>query len=352
MKKTTITINGRLYDAITGMPVKTINKAQSLVNAGTPLAAHGGPQNLRRFSDIAPKLAPATLKPHRPSTPQAAAATLHAHPQKSTTLNRQAIKKPHPVITTGEQSAPQTPVKAHTRSPLISRFAQNAALQPAPQLVEEDPQVPADAPPQIAPMHPHVAKVLAKRAPPPAQPTGKELKELLIRERLAQVDTSKPKTERKGFFARKPKLASILVSSLSLLILGGYFSYINLTNISMRVAANRAGIDASFPNYRPSGYSIDGPITYAPGEVSINYKSNTNDTGFTLTQKASEWDSQAVLDNFVRKQSSNYLTVQERGITVYTYNSKAVWVNGGLLHTIEGNATLSSDQVLKIATSL
>jgi hypothetical protein len=46
------------------------------------------------------------------------------------------------------------------------------------------------------------------------------------------------------------------------------------------------------------------------------------------------------------------LTYSERGLTVYTYGSKAAWVNGGILYTLNGNAPLNSDQILKIASSM
>lgn len=353
MRKTTITINGRLYDAVTGMPIKQPETpAAQPASVAKPQQAQ---QPMRRFSDITPKAAP--VKPLTPAAHPArqhhSATHVHQKPQRSVTLNRELTKKPEPAVQATPAPAAQPAETTPTRSPHISRFATPMAPAPVAVPVTDDLPTPPE-PPQATPIHPHVIKALqhrqATQAPAPHH-SSKELKEMLIKEQLAQVSTQ-PEKPKKGFFARQPKLASVLVSSLSLLILGGYFSYINLTNISMRVAANRAGIEANFPTYRPSGYSLDGPITYAPGEVSINYRSNTNNNGFTLTQKASEWDSQAVLDNFVRKQSSNYLTIQERGITVYTFSNKAAWVNGGLLHVVEGNATLSSDQILRLATSL
>ena len=120
----------------------------------------------------------------------------------------------------------------------------------------------------------------------------------------------------------------------------------------MRVAATRAGISANYPNYQPDGYHFAGPITYQPGEVTIDFKSNTNDNGFAIKQKASNWDSQAVLDNYVNKQTGTYLTYQERGLTIYSFGNRAAWVNGGLLYTIDGDAPLNSDQLLRIATSM
>lgn len=338
MSKTTITINGRLYDAITGMPV---NKPQSLTqsNLASLHSTAKQPQPASNiFSDVSKttQMHNAVKRPAHVST----AHSVHASPQRSQTLNRQAIKKP-------------TPINSHTRSPLIRHF-DKANIQPVTAQPQQAPQIPPSSPPpdhlippQTSPLHAKLAPANNNKA---AYLSGKQLKEQLIKERLAEA--TPPAKAKKSFFMRKPRLASILASTLSLLILAGYFTYLNLSNISMQIASSKAGISARFPNYQPSGFSLSGPITYAPGEVNINYKSNSNDNGFTLTQKAADWDSQAVLDNYVRKQSSTYLTFQERGITIYTFSNKAAWSNGGMLYTLDGNASLSSDQILRLASSL
>ncbi|HEU5187947.1 MAG TPA: hypothetical protein VFT87_05610 [Candidatus Saccharimonadales bacterium] len=343
MTKTTITINGRLYDAITGMPAAGPAHLPAKKTTQPTKAAS------RQFNDIVPnKAAQVNRSEVAPSR------AMHQHPQRSQTLNRQAIKKP-----AQKQHEHQPKHEEPTRSPLISHFAEAdaaATTQPnPPQEQQHAPQPDHLIPPHTTPLHPSAIKAMqqsAMQAAPKAAlyQSSKQLKEQLIKERLAEVSTEKP--PKKSFFARRPRMASVLASTLSLLILGGYFTYINLSNISMRVASTRAGVNAEFPNYQPSGYGISGPITYAPGEVSIHYKSNTNDNGFTLTQKTANWDSQAVLDNYVRKQSNTYLTFQERGITVYTFNNKAAWANGGLFYTVEGDANLSSEQVLRLASSL
>ena len=328
-KTTTITINGRLYDAVTGMPVQ--HASQHNVAPLQPARAFSDVGPSRSVSHItpAPRRAPIAPESRNQSHPNAQA--VHKRTQKSETLFRKALKKP--VATEA------------TRSPLISRF-KTTIVQP----VEAEVPKPADDMPQTTKMHPMVAKVLQKRAAAmqPEQ-TSKQVKEQLIKQRLAEVG-DKPK--RPNFWARQPRVATILASTLSLLILGGYLTYINLPNISMKVAATRAGVHAEFPNYKPDGYSLNGPITYSPGQVTINYKANTNDNAYKLTQKASNWDSQAVLDNYVSKQTGNYLTFQDHGLTIYTFNNKAAWANGGMLYTIEGTASLSSDQILRLATSM
>lgn len=368
--KTTITINGRLYDAISGSPVNGREHPR-------PSKGEEAQPPLKAFSDIGPRTPLKNLtKPAGPSiqfdsslrpisasaTPPAAhhtAQNVHQRPQKSQTLYRKALKRPeHPAAEqthpAPEASQTPAPIHKHERSPMISRFAAPTQTTPAeptppPQIVEKL---------NVTPVHSSVVRAVQRQAMQKTTPSlpeepqsGKELKEMLIKERLAEVGEP-PEHPHEHRARRQPRIVTILASTLSLLILGGYITYMHLPDISMKVAASRAGVDATFPNYQPDGYSLNGPITYAPGEIIINYKSNSNENGFRLTEKASNWDSQAVLDNLVTKQSENYLTFHERGVTVYTFDNKAAWVNGGLLYTIDGDATLSSEQILRVATSM
>lgn len=157
----------------------------------------------------------------------------------------------------------------------------------------------------------------------------------------------------KAFFARRPKPTAIAAMVLSAVILTGYITYLNVPNMALRVAASRAGFEASMPGYKPSGYAFAGPIEYTPGLITIKYDSNSDDRAFTITERTSSWDSQALLDNFVEKQSDRYITYQERGLTVFVYDgSNASWVNGGVWYTIEGDSLLSSDQLVRIASSM
>jgi hypothetical protein len=343
MTQQTITINGRTYDAVTGLPIEHAEPAHHSQKASAPKQEH----HKRAFSDVGPAQN-RILTPHEV---HAAAQSIHQTTQKSHTLYRKALKRPdvEPTAAAAQQH--------HERSAMISKFATvHPELTQMAQAPKAMPQ--PEEPIQPAMTHPTVARALSGQALVHAasqqpQLSGTDLKEQLIKERLAEVSaTPIKKDKRQNWLSRQPRLVTILSSTLALLILGGYLTYITLPSISLRVAASRAGVNASMPEYKPDGYSLDGPITYSPGEVVITYKSNTNDSGYKLTQKASNWDSQAVLDNFVSKQTDNYLTFQERGITVYTFSNKAAWVNGGILYTVDGNAALSSDQVLRVATSL
>jgi hypothetical protein len=349
-KTTTIVINGRLYDAVSGKPVTH--------SAPQPIKTVSQQGTARAFSDIGPTQSSAARpQPKADEQPTAVshakhearehhpvAQAIHRRVQKSETLYRKALKKPVAELPSASIDSTQLP----GRSPLISKFGPNITIHPdlsKKARVEDDEPTP---PPQL---HPTVAKVMQRAATAP-QLSGKELKEQLIKERLAEVGDTPKKDKKRGLFARKPRLAAILSTTLALLLLGGYLTYMNLPVISMQVAASRAGVNATFPNYRPDGYGLNGPITYAPGEVTINYKSTTNENNFKITQKPSNWDSQGLLDNYVMRQTENYLTFQESGVTVYTFGNHAAWVNGGIVYTLDGNASLSSDQVLRLARSM
>ena len=98
--KKTVTINGRLYDAVTGLPVKE-------------------------------SAAPADKKkptiPVRQRTQQAAAAAVHKKQQRSQTLQRRIVKKPETQKKAASSSAGKHMDIA--RSPKISRFAANPQVK-------------------------------------------------------------------------------------------------------------------------------------------------------------------------------------------------------------------------------
>ena len=138
-----------------------------------------------------------------------------------------------------------------------------------------------------------------------------------------------------------------------MVLVGGYLTYMNLPVLSVKIAATQAGINATYPDYRPDGYKIDGPVSFTSGQVTINFVANTGTSRFSIKQSKSTWDSSAVLDNVVRPAvGEKYITNQEQGLTIYTYNGNATWVNGGILYNIQGDAPLSGDQLRHIATSL
>ncbi len=348
--KTTITINGRLYDAVTGLPVSAV-KAETIVQSNKKVSRPTGAV----MSDVGPRRVQKTpSKPiqHAARKPQSVAQSIHKAPQKSQTLHRSALKRPTSSATV------QSPKVQPQRSDMIKKFAPaGTATNSAPVTVTAETHSREQLHHVVTKTHQqHHAKKMAKAAEnKPAQLHGKELKEHLIKEQMRHVDTIGNLDKKPGTIERLrnkyPRSATIATGIASLVLLGGYLTYINLPSLSIRVAAAQAGVNASFPTYQPSGYSFNGPVAFSPGEVRVAFKSNTNDYNYSLVQRDSSWDSQAVLDNYVLKETKQYATLQERGLTIYLMNNKAAWVNGGVLYTIEGNAPLSGEQIQKIASS-
>ena len=347
--KNTLVINGKVYDAVTGLPVAAptpVAKPADVV-ASVPVAA---PMS----TDVRPAM--------HTRTPLHATQAHHVT-KKSATLRRDVLKKP----------AAKPQVGAARRKPAVGHVARSEAIQrfaPHPQPLKAATLKASSAPRlDITPVKSHakpaqthaiVAQkhaLVAKPAAPKAQPqlSSRALKEQLIAERLAKVDTTPAKApkQKKTLFSKQPRVASLITASFAVMVLGGYLTYLNMPGLSVRVAAAQADVAASFPDYHPDGYRFNGPVAYAPGQVAIEFKANGGTTGYTVTEQKSTWDSQAVYDNIVARTADNsYVTNSQQGLTIYTFKGDAAWVNKGILYTIHGDAPLSNEQLLRIAASL
>ena len=150
-----------------------------------------------------------------------------------------------------------------------------------------------------------------------------------------------------------PKQAIILITTFTMvLVIAGVFASQNMGNVKMYLAASKAGFSASLPNYQPDGYRLN-KVNSGAGIVAANFLSNSDKRSYTLTQKPSQWDSQALREIFVSKNSKDFYTVDKNGQTIYIYgNHQATWVNGGVWYQLAGNGSLSDRQLVDLATSL
>lgn len=307
----TVSINGRRYDAVTGLPV-------SDAPAARPAAA----------SKAAPK---------RSGT--IAANAVHATQQRSQTLNRRTIKKPTP---------PKRPQPGRHMDITPSSRVKHFATHPTPA-----PAKPTSTPDITAKAHPVASRAEARigmRAKS-ANATSKEIKEAAISAALAKPAVKPPK-ERRWKWSRR---TTIITACFAVLIFGAFLTYMNIPSLSVGFAAAQAGINASYPEYKPDGYTLQQPVTYSDGQVTLVFGSTSGAGEYTIVQARSSWDSSAVLDNVVKEAAGeDYTTTQERGLTIYSYDDgkNAVWVNGGILYTIKTTAPLSGEQIRHIATSL
>ncbi len=325
MGKHVVTINGKHYDSHTGLPIDdaTFHSPETATPTQKSIAAQR-----------------ASIK----------ASIMHNKPQKSQTLRRKTMKKPTRTPSKGSMDfiGGKKP-RVVQKSAAISKFAAHPAVA--------TPVHAAKEPSETVTPHPIMEKVTKQHIPSqpahkPAHnhPSANQLKKQAIETALENSKPAKAHRTKKRF----PKLVSIGSATLAVMLLAGYLTYLNMPTISIRVAAAQAGIDATYPTYHPSGYSLSGPIAYDTGEVNLRFAANTGPHNFTITEKKTNWDTTAVLENHVEQNSNgNYIPHKRSGLTIYTYGeSQAAWVNGGIFYTIDGDAPLSDDQILRIATSL
>lgn len=352
----TVTINGRLYDAVTGLPVEAV---KVLNPDKTPIK--------KPVATPAPAKKPVARTSSSTTNAQAAHASTV---QRSQTLIRRATKKPEaPQKVITKRATPgrhmdiarNTDVSKFAKHPEVKAVAPAAAITPAKAPTKVKPAskpAKADKPAQVHPVAQralHRSSATKKQAVVAPKPqSSKEVKDAAIAKALA-TPTAKPvKDKKKTKKNRKALRRGIIIGSAILILLIGVYAVWRLVpNISVSVAASQAGINATYPEFTPDGYALDHPVTYADGEVDLKFSSNSNNNYYTITQTRSSWDSSAVLDNVVTPAAgANYVTTKERGLTIYTYDSSAAWVNGGILYKIESKAPLSGDQIRRIATSL
>lgn len=315
-KADTVIIDGQHYDAVTGLPVSAEESQPTSISVKTKATT---------------------------------AIAVHSGPQRSVTLHRKSLKKPVPAkhAIVGRSQVKHMDI-SRPRHSSVNRFAPHPAgalhTSPKPRTVDIAPAV----------AHPHVVKAHAQSAAK-AQPLSHTISASDINHHAVKtaVQNAHKRPPLKSRLLPRQRIAAVLSATLAIVILGGYVTYLNMPALSVRVAAAQAGIDAGYPNYRPDGYALNGPVTYSDGKVAMNFKANGGNHKFTIAESKSGWDSEALLDNYItEKAGSDYVPYTERGLTIYTYGNNAAWVNGGILYTIEGDAPLSNSQMRRIATSL
>jgi len=333
-----IELNGYKYDAKTGA---MLGKADTYQTPSLPKSIDG----FNRRSRNQPVK---TLSSKKPSPSQ----NVHQKTSRSKTLMRHTVKKPDTQKSTDQIESPlqkrtlaPTPQRIERAnqsnlSPHVSKFS-SASTTVAPMKVREAPS------PQAAPI-----KAEEKRALLPLSPFDMALQNAKSHEQKHINSTSFRKKITKRLRV-SPRAASI-TAGIAVMIFGGiFFANQYMPSLSVRLAAARAGVEAQIPGYRPSGFSLSGPIEYSTGQITLQYQSNSDDRSFRVVQKKTDWNSQSLLDNFIAAEDKSFQTFQDKGKTIYIYDgNNATWVSGGVWYQVEGEASLNSDQLLRIANGL
>ena len=288
---------------------------------------------------------------------------IHRRVQNSTTLSRKYIERPalKSKLVSDIRCVPKTnsiKQSSCTKTPSMPVSSSNVSIKTASRAVESP-----IAPATVHPLQASARKKMSEKNQEARILTAKELKDQAIKKALATTieNTSEEKTKKsqKKFIFGKRKFhfgfgRIVLASVCAAVAVFGivYFMNLNTPDMSLRVTAIQTGIDAKYPNYVPRDF-IGTDITSENGKIVLEFKNTDSDTVFTITEENSAWDSNALLNNFVKKSySDSYTIVKEQGLTIYIDESSACWVNGGILYKIETTSgSLTKKQLTTIATS-
>lgn len=353
-KQSIIEVNGKRYDARTGQLITT-KSAAPVARAKTAPKTKPA-QTAKRVNDIA--------------RPVSGVQAVRRQVQKSQTLMRSGLKRPAPrpaVKTTKSRTVsdfrpvkpvaskvanrpnPQRQARAQsiTQSKLVRKFndfgasVQAASTQAVATTIAALPVQPVPAVPKTA------------LKPTNLQKQKESILERGLRNANSHNEVFTPVKASKKSKRKSSRLATYAAGTLAALLLVGFIAYQNVPNIAVRYAAARSGVTASLPGYQPAGFALGHKVQYNHGQIVLSYQSNADERSYTITQRESNWNSDTLMANYVVKQSEQIQTYEDKGRTIYLYGeSGATWVNGGVWYDISGDSQLTSDQLIRIATSL
>ena len=345
----------------------------------------------------------ATMRPtsNTPATSVPKPRPTTSHIQISTPLDFSA---PAPVTAPLDISAPAPvakPTPVSTSRPLnvseptstpISFTTPIAPVAPAPFTTPVAPVAPAIPVAQPTPVRPVRTAVTAARLTTTSAPTAKPLTDTAhktrstiaplqsLAERRREADTishfsakkltnrarqnskalmsamkedTKPKSA--PIMIKKPKVSKkhlIFAVASSICCMGVLYATLkfSMPDISAKVAAAQNG--ASYPSFVPRDFIASG-ASFQKNTFSLEFV-GPDKTRFTLDQEKLPWDSNALLNNYVKPTwGEQYDTIREQGLTIYMYQSNAAWVNGGTVYKLNTTSGgLSKKQLKNIITSL
>ena len=302
------------------------------------------------------------------------------------------ISAPAPVAKPTPASIPRPLNISEPTSTPISFTAPIAPVAPAPFTTPVAPVAPAIPVAQPTPVRPVRTAVTAARLTTTSAPTAKPLTDTAYKtrstvaplqslaERRREADTishfsakkltnrarqnskalmsamkeeTKPKST--SVMIKKPKVSKkhlIFAVVSSICCMGVLYATLkfSMPDISAKVAAAQNG--ASYPSFVPRDFIASG-ASFQKNTFSLEFV-GPDKTRFTLDQEKLPWDSNALLNNYVKPTwGEQYDTIREQGLTIYMYQSNAAWVNGGTVYKLNTTSgSLSKKQLKNIITSL
>lgn len=331
--------------------------AQPRINASAAAAAKTLRTN-NQTRTVLTKKNSVRLQPLNKTSAQTTVKTLTATKTQARTQNiaKQATKQ---VVAKTSVAQQKKVVKTQVQAERLAAIRKEAAASYAQIQAKQQKKQEADKYERHEMVKAASARMAARKAEP-VHMTAQEMKDRAIQQALRKMnamDAERGKdtfveAKRKKFWQGRKFAITSAVAVLSIAILG-YLVYLNMPNISVRVAAMQSGIEKAYPSYIPMHYRLDGLVKEENGRITMNFKGEEDKT-FKLTEEKTAWDSAAVLTNYVKKNwGGEYSIAKGQGLTIYVSGSNAAWVNGGVLYIIEdATGSLSSSDLHDIAVSL
>lgn len=351
-KKNKVVINGKTYCADCGEPFshpKTQKKHSTRTVAKKNALAQSAHNQARKSNilDLS-KSAKTTIAKTARSAQSVHGVRKNQSPKLTKPISEKARAKPKVEVST-RNSQRLARAKSTPRSDKIQKFSREILTR------YEKPTAITPFEPRIeTQMKPHETYSISAEPKTPSRALEKHPAIEDITE-LHRESRQKPLSimERIAKAFAHPQFATIGAVAACIILLSGYISYLNYPKLAMRVAISKAGFDAQIPRYTPAGYGFSSKISSSPGQVVLRFNSHNDASTLALSQRQTSWDSSTLLENYVKPRSNKYLTFQQNGLIIYIYNgNNAAWVNSGVFYTLEGNTRLSSEQIVKIATSI
>lgn len=360
VRANTITINGKVYDTATGLPVDSI----PVRVVKKPAVAT--PRKTITISVEEPKQVVATQKTTSKSQ-VIKSSNIHARTQSSKTLMRTAVKRPSAaqtgkaaIVASGLLHQPDHQVlnKSHkselkrstiTRNSKVHRFGPTASST----IKRTNKAIPVHSAPKND--HAPASSVFALKQAPPIKPRPQSASSNVLQNALNNASTHQTKTiGRKKTRTNKHLVVRIGASLAVVGLLVGFFGYSAMPQLSVRSASRQAGFTASLPSYKPTGFSLNRSVALKDGQVRVSYISNTDNRYYTISQSKYQDNQEGLEAQALESGSTNYQIEQTGGLKLYIKNdgSQASWTKNGIWYTIEGTAQLSNFQFTKIASSL
>lgn len=384
--KNVIEINGRKYDAQSGKLLDD-SKAKTPVSKPSPLSNssqvidgvqrsnnHSIPQELAKPASHKPAV---TSKNTTPNTSRRVVDGFRKKTQKSTTLSRKVVKNPHkkaPNI--HAKSTPNAPAGIATVSPektaLFKKIPEARLARAMSQKTSSVISKFSRDMSSVKPVINHNLKVKQPNTPnKTASSTYSTVAQPNLQKQVFQHNVSNKTSHRNEIInvpksettpvhkkaahtvARKRYMTGLVAACFAFLLLGGFIAYQRIPQVAVKVAARQAGFSAKVPTSIPSGFSFKSPVKAEKDSLAISYNSNTDSRNFVVTQKPTTWTSESLLSSFLVNSKRQYQTYYDKGLTVFVYDtSNATWVDKGIWYTIETDGSLSSEQILSIASSI